>query len=392
MSLAGKVGRKGRVIVMEEDTYGTLQTPLAGGALRHLDIGLQGDGFNEVDSEEKKQSPGIVNLHDRRATAGFDLRSAYLIPSGVLNTLPEANLFLKHGLGSVNNITHATTVSSGGTTTGATVADASLFVVGQMVLINLTGGSAPGLYVRRLSAVNTGTGVIAWTGYPLPSAIQNSNAVKGGITYSLISGEAAKGLSVFHYLDSTIKRAVAGAVIENLKLMFNANDDYKFAASGPAVEQIAAGSIASIPGFTTVGSKPQSGIKGRLEVGSSMAAYKALKADYDMANGYAIRNESLGYNKGEEFYRDGMRAVKIAIDARVEDPTVVYDNALAGTAIPVQLTAGLTEGSIVAVLTPRVRFKVPDTPDGTGALTWSFAGKCLESADAANDEIIVGLF
>lgn len=388
MSLAGKIGRRGRVIAMEEDTYGTLQTPLATGALRHLDIGMSYNPFNFTESQEKKQSPGLVNELAMRATAGFDLKSAYLIPSGALNTAPEANLFLKHGIGSSRSVTLSTTFSGDGDEVSGTLTSATGLQVGDMILIGL--GSD--LYVRRIATLDTLD--ITWD-LPLPSGVSSGDTVKGGITYSLISGEATKGLSIFHYVD-TIKRAVTGAVIDALTLTFNANDAYKFSASGPAVEQIAAGSIAAIPGFTTVGAKPITGISGRFEVGaadlSDVTAYKALKVGVDLKNGYVIRNESLGYSKGEEFYRDGRRSVGLSLDARVEDPTVIYDNAMTGTPVPVQIMAGLTAGKIFVVYAPKARFDVPDTPDGDGALTWSFTAKCLESADGANDEIIVGAF
>lgn len=398
MALAGKIGRRGRVYVQEQSAFGTIENSASSGAVRHLNIDGAFNPFNVVESEEKKQSPGLVNVHDRRMTAGWDL-TAYLIPSGALNTLCETNKLLEHGIGSKTNVTNSTTVMNNAddsevdpTTTAFTVTDVGAWVAGDLICVPISGVN----YYRRIGAIAAGSGSapikrITVT-QALPSAPANNAVIKGGVTYKLISGEAAKLLTVYHYVD-TFKRAWRDCVVEELKLMFDANSDYRIQALGPAAEQIASGSVASLPaGFTTVGAKPVSGISGRLEVGTAGAAYKILKGDFGIKNGYEMRNESLGYNKAEEVYRAGRRAVSCAIDARVEDPTIIYDNAFTGTPIPLQLTAGLTEGRVFVVHVPLARFDVPATPDGEGALTWSFAAKCLESADSANDEIVVGAF
>src|SRR4051812_1628360 len=134
-----QVGRLARLLVSEEATYGVAPTLLATMAMRHLEFTDQYNPFNRQNSPEKKQSPGVMNRFDRRVTAGFNLASAYMRPSGVVATLPECNLFFKHGMGAVRTGTGNSTFASGLTATGGTVqaAAGANFVVGEGIVITI---------------------------------------------------------------------------------------------------------------------------------------------------------------------------------------------------------------------------------------------------------------
>ena len=52
---------------------------------------------------------------------------------------------------------------------------------------------------------------------------------------------------------------------------------------------------------------------------------------------------------------------------------------------------GRTEGNIIAIYCPYTEFTVPDTDDGDGQPTWPFKGMALESADDANDDVLLAI-
>lgn len=397
-----KIGRKGRLYLVEEAGsaggngagYGQVQDGSSGSnilsagarAMRHIDFKFTYDPFGRVNSTEKKTSPGQVVQFDRRSAANLDTLAALLRPSGVLNTLPECSPVLKAAFGSVRNTTLSTTVNdAAATTTGATLTSVVGLEVGDPLLF-IVGGKK---YVRFVTAI-AGSDV-TWAP-ALPAAPADTSAVKAGIVYRLTT-DLALSLAMLHCLDS-FRRECRGIGIDKLSLTFDANSEMQFSASGPAQKQLTDGDAVADPAtFTQVGGNPPSGIVGNTYIGDTVCLMK--KAQFDLTNSLAVRNEELGSNGdsgvASDIYRAGRRSVSLSLDTFAEDVAVLHDFAMDGTHKSFFTQVGRTEGNIVALYLPIVDWKVPDTDSPEGPTNWSFKGTALESADEANDEVMLAL-
>ncbi len=381
--MALEIGRKGQVFLKVEAAYGDEESLAAANALRHIEIGFGFDPFNRVTSPEKKQSPGPAVRFGRKKSAELATLVALLRPSGTLNTLPEIDPVLEAAFGTVTNRTVATTVASAPTTTGCTVAAAGALAVGDAVLLEVTGESdSP--YVRILTAVSTDD--LTWAP-ALPSAQTAADDVKGAITYKL-STDLAVSLSIAHYL-TTFKRELLGVGINELAMAFDANEEPRVTASGPASEQLSGTTQAVPAAFTTVGGNPPSGLIGELLIDATAYLFKSVEVT--IANGLAVRNVEYGVNAPTELYRQGKREISISLEAFAETEATLFDKAEAGTNVSVLKQTGRTEGKIVALYLPKVEFKVPETDDPDEEVSWSHEGLALESVDGANDELTLVL-
>jgi hypothetical protein len=382
--MALQIGRKGQVYVKQEADYNVEEALAVTNALRHIDVGLAFDPFNRVTSSEKKSSPGAVTRFDRRKTAGLSTLVGLLHPSGALNTLAECDPILKAAFGTVTNVTLSTTIAASPSPTadGATVASAGALAVGDMVLITVTGEDGP--FVRRIDSV--ATNALTWSP-ALPAAPTTGDALKGGVTYTL-STDLAISLTLAHYL-STTKRELTGLGINDLSLAFEANEEPRFTASGPAATQLTGTAQAQPGGFTTVGGNPPSGLIGQLLVNDTVYLFKKFEAR--LANGLKLRTDEYGVATASEILRAERREVGCSLEALAETESVIYDLAEAGTTSSVLKQTGYTEGNIVGVYMPRVEWKVGEQDDPDTEVSWTFAGMALESSDGQNDELTLGL-
>jgi hypothetical protein len=376
-----QIGRQGQLYVVREVSYGVHPTHAAADAVRHLNFLPTFDPKNKADSAEKKTSPGRAVRFDRKESATLNTLEALIRPSGTLNTVPEADEIFEAVFGAKTNVTLSTTVSSGGTTTGATVASAGTLAINDFVEITRGGVR----YLRRLTAV--AGAVLTWTP-ALPTAVQNGEAVKGCLTYKLTTALAIS-LAISHYLKKTdqtagFKRGLLGAGMDRFTAMFDANEEARFTVSGPAKTQTTGATPAQPGAFTTVGGNPPSGLTAELVIGSTTA--KFLKAQAEITNGLKVRNDESGQTSATELYRAGRRDLVLGLDMRAEDEALIYDTAETGGVVPVHLQQGAAEGAMFAFQWPNVEFKVPDTDDPDEEVNWPFKGKPLESADGANDE------
>lgn len=382
--MAIEIGRRGKLYVKKESAYGeTLSAHASTDALRHINLGLMTDPFNRITSPEKKQSPGPVNRFDRRVTAELGTLEALLRPSGTINTLPECDQILEAAFGSKTNVTLDTTVeaSPSPTATTATVASAGALAVGDAILITHDGVN----YVRFLTAV--ASAALTWAP-ALPEAPETGDAVQGCVTYKLTSALAVS-LAIAHYLD-TFKRALVGVGINSLALTFDANEEVKFTASGPAKEQFTGAGVPTLPvAFTTVGGNPPSGLVGDLYINDTALLFKAFGAT--LANGLVVRNSEYGQSKASELYRNERRTVEVSLDTFAETEATLYDLAKSGSTPAIFKQTGRTEGNIVALRLPKVDIKVPTTDDPDTEVSWAFTGTALETADGENDEIRLAL-
>lgn len=383
--MALPLGRQGKVYLVKESAYGSEECLAAGNALRHLEIGFGSDPFNRVTSPEKKQSPGPATRFDRKKSAELSTLVALLRPSGTLNTLPEIDPVLEAGFGSLTNVTLSTTVEAAPTpaTTGATVADAGELAAGDAVLVAIA-SRADSPFVRVLTDV-TGD-ALTWAP-ALPSAPSAGDTIKGGITYKLTT-DLAISLCIAHYL-TNFRRELLGAGINELGIAFDANEEPRATASGPAKEQLTGTAQDEPASFTTVGGNPPSGLIGELLIDDEIYKFKSLEVT--IGNGLKIRNQEYGVNGGTEIYRPGRREIGISLESFAETEATLYDLAEAGTNVKLLKQTGKTEGNIIAIYCPKAEFKVPETDDPDEESSWSFTATALETADGQNDELTLAL-
>lgn len=383
--MALQIGRRGQLYLKKEAEYGTEESLAATNALRHIDLGFSWNPYGRVTSPEKKQSPGPVHRFDRKQAASLSTLVSLLRPSGALNTLPEIDPILEAAFGSKTNVTNSTTVSASPspTTTTATVADAGSLAAGDAVLIAVTGeDDSP--FVRFLTDVSTNA--LTWAP-ALPGAPTSGDAVKGGITYQLTTALAVS-LTIAHYL-SNFKRELLGAGVDQLSLMFDANEEPRATASGPAHSQLTGTTQSQPAGFTTVGGNPPSGLVGDCLIGDT--AYLVKSLEISIANGLGVRNQEYGVNAPTELYRRARREISISLEAFAETEATLYDLAEAGTYASLFSQTGRTEGNIVAVYSPKVDWMVPDQDDPDEETSWSHSGMAIETADGQNDELKLAL-
>lgn len=388
MPIAQQIGRLGSLYVKDEASYAAAVTFGATDAFRHLTFTTR-KSLNRANSLEKKGTPGLTNRFSRHIEAGYQLE-AYLSPSGTIKTAPNGRLWLKNGLGAERVGALSTTVAVGtGAVDGAELASVTGLAVGDFVLINCTGGSNPGRYARVITSI-AGSDV-TWAP-DLPQAPADGDTVKDGVTYRLANSLPAS-MAIGRYL-SDRSWEVKGAVVEQLGLMFNGNDEVKLTAQGPA--QTSSTPAQAKPGaFTAVGS-PVTGITGYAYVNDT--ALRIVRADFNVANLTQLINDSFGQDRAEDFYRDGRRDITVAIEQRLTDETTLYDLADEATDFALLLQAGLTEGRIVAVYAPRCELNIPEIPDDDGGIRNQYTAVCKETvagldgaSTGGNDELIVGL-
>lgn len=376
-----QLGRVGRVFAAKQSPFGTAPTFAAADAIRHLSVKLNANPRNRVDAPDRYTHPSLITRRTRRTTADWSIGGIFF-PSGVLNTAPDHSDFLECGMGATNNVTLATTFSGTPTVTTGTVGSATGLAAGKPVLIAIASGPSAGKYVRWLTAATSGTSLV-WAP-ALPAAPVAGDACKGCIGYSLATDLPA-ALSIGHYLTSVNKEG-SGCVVDQLKIMLDANDEIRWEASGPMIERLTAAQ--SEPGaFTVVGSTPPSGLLASMRVGS--AAYEFLKFSLTIANGMEMDNVAAGTSKAQNFYRKSRRKVSIDVSAMYSSDITLMTAAENTTDQVILAQCGNTEGSIAAIYCPAVEFDVPDDLDADETNEHAFKGVC--KGTSGNDEVYLAV-
>lgn len=388
-------GKFGQLYCADETSFSVVPAIAATHALRHRQFLPTWDPQSKRHTDEKRGTPGRgadQRVRGREA-AGFTVEGL-LRPSGTLNTLPECDEIIHGAFGSRTNVTLNTTVASGGTVGGATLTSAGTLAVNDFVLITCPDGKRR---ARRLLTV-VGAAVTWAPDLPSGQAPANGAAVKGCITYKLTTA-LIRSLVFWHYLpkvdgSSGLNRQLSGSMVESLGLTFDANEEPRFRAGGPA--KTVADAPAHPGAFTTVGLQPPSGTVGEIVIGNSGAYvhnFKFRRLMIDLTNGIFVRNDSYGFQSAEEAFRAGSRDIAVGLDAYLESDqkATIYDLAVAGTNVGVFKQTGFTEGNIVAVDMPVVEFKVPDSDDPDGPVNWPYKGMALEASSGGNSELYLAL-
>lgn len=373
-----QIGRLGRVFYAKQTTYGTAPTLAATDALRHINCVLNKSN-NRTPSKERFAHPSLLSKWVRRVTAEFNL-SGILYPSGTLGTVPDVDELFEVAFGTKTNITPlSTTIASASTTTGAVVASATGLTVGQAVLINVTTGSpATGRVLRWLTSV-TGT-TLVWSP-ALPQAAAVGDTLKSCVNYSLATA-LPNALTIAHYLTNTSKEGT-GAIVDTLKIMFDANEEVQWEASGPMKDRLATAQSQPVS-FTTVGTLPPSGLIGGMRWNAGAVDF--LKLAITINNTMDLDNFQYGTSSAQGFFRKNQRTVNIGLTAMLSDDQTLLTAAEGATDSNVLLAqCGQTEGNIIGVYCPNVDLDVPAHPDGEETLELAFSGSA--KGVAGNDEL-----
>ncbi len=386
--------RTSLLYIGEEATYAAAPTLASTDAFRHQSQRLSFNPRNLADSPERHTTPDKRTKFVRRRTGSFDIK-ALLYPSGTLNTLPEANKVLKNTFEATpTNVTLSTTVSSGASATGATVASATGLAVGQPIQIGMLGGANPGLYVRWLTAV---TGEALTWAPALPSTCAVSDTVKGCIGYSFAT-PLPKSLDIAHYPQapsaSTPAREMLGCLVSKMTISFDANLEPMIQFSGPA--QGFAGTSPNFtpqtkPGsFTTVGAETAipSGLTGAFQLGSTSYGIQKLDLELDLAMDQIPAD--FGSDRATGFFRRGKRVSTVKIDAITTDDLTLWTPSLASSYNACMLQCGNVSGAIWAIYMPSLLIDAPpDIGDDDELNTSSYSAEAL--AVAGNDAVYLAL-
>lgn len=381
-------GKRARLYIGEESSFGVPPTITAVHAMRHISAQLDYDATNKVFFPEKKAGPGRFARATRRSTAGCTVEGL-IRPSGTINTVPECSPILKNAFGSIVNATLSTTVASGPAVTGAVLTSGTGLAAGSVVLITCPDGKKR---ARIIVSVATNT-VVWWPSLPAGQAPAVSAAVKAGISYKLTADHAGT-LFAARYIPEAdftagLNEIVKGWKADRLSATFSNIDETKFSCGGPA--QTRADAPSDPATFTQVGTNPPSAMTGEAYVNDVLINLMTLGVE--MTNGIEMRNDEIGESGPSEAYRMGDRDISVSLDMPVENEfkAAVYDTAVAGTDVPVFMQVGFTEGKIVVVGMRRVEFKAPTTDVPDDAVKWPLRGVALEYVEDANDELVIGI-
>lgn len=384
------LGRTGQLYAGEEASYATAPTLQATNAFRHLNAKLAFNPRNPFRSPERHTHPSQSVLLNRRQSADWEVKGQWY-PSGALNTVPESDVFLKNGLGTVKNTTLATTFSGTPTTTGGTIGSATGLAIGDAVQINIASGGSAGTYIRWLTTAGTSP---VWTP-ALPAAPAAGDTLKGVVNYTLATA-LPKSLDIAHYPQapaaSTPAREMLGCVINKLTFDFDSNLEPMVTFGGPA--QGFAGSSPNFTpqaqpgGFTTVGGESiiPSGLTGYFYFGGTL--YQIEKLQIDVDNQMDLQNTALGTSKAAAYFRKNKRIVSVRIDAKVSDDTTLWTPSLATSSNSLVIQIGTTSSRMFGIYCPNVVLTDnPDTPDNDETNNWSFQGQAL--GVNGNDELYI---
>lgn len=383
------LGKYSQLYVKNSSSYAVAPALAATDAVRHTAFLPKYNPQNLRPSKARHNHPSLLAMYRQRAVASWDL-SIDMYPSGTLNTLPECATLLGNIFGQApTNITLATTVASGASTTGATVASATGLAVGQPVQIGVLGGSAPGVYVRWLASV--AGAVLTWTP-ALPATCAVSDTVKGCTGWTSASNLTPTDMDIVHYPlapGDWYIREVLGCVASKWIFKFNNNLGPTLQVSGAAA--LFAAAPQSQPGaFTTVGAENAIpiGLYGSFQYGSTVYEIEELEVDGDEM--HDVHNTGFGTAAANAAYRKGNRSVKLKIKAKVSKDLTLWTPSIApGPAAPTENTMmiqiGTTSTLIWAMYFPRVIFdQTPDVADADETNDWNFS--CTALGNAGNDE------
>lgn len=358
--------------------FGVLTQPLSTDAFRHLELTLD-KKHNSEPSPEKRGTPDRAQSLPRASDTTFDLASCFWEPSGTLGTPSYISKFLKNGFGKRTTPTLATTVASGGSTTGAVLTSATGLVVGDTIVVTLPSGARE---ITRIKTLVTAT----VTFDALSAAPANGAAVVSGVNYALTNRHPSS-LGVFKYHTAGgFQEAVKGGLVNTMGLMFDGGKEVGLKFGGPGKDWVRTG-FTQPAAFTTVGS-PASGLVGNFYVDGN--SFLVLTCEINADNKSLLRKGEIGtqgLGTGIINHED-FREITVSVSFYLED-TNLLGKAETKTRAVLRLLIGDTNGSMVGVVCPNVEFEIPPIPGTGGPKVVTIEGVAY-SAGVGNDQIFAG--
>lgn len=359
-----------------EASFGTLATPASTDAIRHAGLQLTKKNNREM-NPTKRGTPDYADDLPRIKTAGWSLTASMWEPSGTLGTPSYFAPLLKAAFGTQTEPTLDTTVAAApaATATGCTLTSAGTLAVGDCLIATV--GST-----REVTRVKT-VASAAITYDELTAAPTTPGQIVSGVNYKLATN-LTESLSIFlFHTGGGYKEAVSGAIVDSLEITVPGNGEVGIAMSGPAKDRTRTGF--TIPGaHTTVGNPVSSGEAGKVTIDN--AVFLVLSATVRMTNSQGLRVGEVGVSTASGQFRTGRRSVTCTASFYLED-TAIIDDAEAVTADVLRLLAGSTNGNMVGLVLPKVKWEIPDTPVGETQKVIEASGVAF--ATDGNDQLFI---
>lgn len=359
--------------VVVESSYGTLPSVTSTDAIRHLELVLDSKN-NDEPNPTKRGTPDYAGPVPRRKTATWDLSSAMWEPSGTLGTPSYLSPLLQAAFGARTTPNLATTIASGASAMGATLTSGSGLAVGDVAVFTLGSGAR-----REAARLKTVAGA-AVTFDALTATPDTPGVVVSGVTYKQATN-VTESLAIFlFHTAGGFKQCATGAIVNKVEFTFDGSREVGIKMSGPARNVERTGF--SIPGAHTTVGDPASGLVGNLNLGA--AAFLVQQSVVTLENNEGLRNTELGTAYASGHFREDRRPVGVTAQFYLEDPAVIAA-AEAGTFQVYALIVGDTNGQMVGVVMPRVKWERPSIPVNQGPKTVSATGTAY--ATTGNDQI-----
>lgn len=357
------------------------QALVASDAIRHNEIAITSKKNREA-SVEKRGTPDEAQSLPRRQTTAVNLSSMLWEPSGTLGTASNAAKLLKAGLGTQHLAALTTTVaaSPAPTVTGCTLTSVTGLVVGDVIVVTVTGGRREATRVKTIAS-------LAITYDELSAAPTTPGAVVSGLTFNL-ANSLADSLAVYKYYNAGgFKQAAYGWVVNQVGVSFDGTREVQLSLQGPAGiyadNSPLGGTVQNKPAtHTTIGS-PASGLVGSFNVDGATALI--ISANIQIANNIELRNKELGTAFASGIAgRTAMRKVTVSVTAYLEDLSLLSQaNGVVTTAM--RCMVGNVNGAMLALVCPKVEFEIPDVGNEVGPKEITFEG--VAYATTGNDQI-----
>lgn len=370
--MAVESGANEQAYAKVESTYGTLPTPVAGDAIRHLNLTINAKNNREV-NPTKRGTPDYAGALPRRKTAQWNLADALWEPSGTLGTASYFGVMLKAAFGTQTTPNLNTTVASGALATGCTLTSGTGLAVGDLGVFNV--GSA-----REVTRLKTVAGA-AVTFDALSAAPALPGKFVSGVNYKLATTlTQSLGIFLFH-TGGTFKQALSGGVVNRVRVIFDGTKEVHIEMSGFGKAVVRTGF--SAPGSHTTTGSPASGLVGNFNIDG--VATLIQTAAFTLENNLGPRNTELGTSTASGFFRENRRRVTVELGVYLED-TVIFDTAEAITNDVLRLLVGDTDGAMLAAVAPLVEWEIPDVPSTDGPKSITVNGNCYAES-AGNSEL-----
>ncbi len=374
--MAVESGANERAFVKLESSFGTLPTPAATDAIRHLNLTINAKNNREV-NPTKRGTPDYAGSLPRRKSAQWNLADALWEPSGVLGTASYLGVMLKAAFGTqtLPNLNTTVAASPSPSATGCTLISGAGLAVGDLGVFNV--GSA-----REVTRLKTVAGA-AVTYDALSAAPAQPGKFISGVNYKQATSlTQSLGIFLFH-TGGSFKQALSGGVVNRVRIIFDGTKEVHIEMSGFGKTVVRTGF--SEPGSHTTTGEPASGLVGNFNIDG--VATLIQTAAFTMENNLGPRNTELGTSTASGFFRENRRRTTVELGVYLED-TVIFDTAEAITNDVLRLLVGDTDGAMLAAVAPKVEWEIPDVPSTDGPKTITVNGNCY-SESAGNTDLFI---